>query len=243
MNTQTFIFVHSQDIILDFINNNKFSEIPNLKYIFLGNNPIDKLTNIDNIIIARELPHNIEEYPRLTSYTGWYAIWKNNLCDSKYLNLFEYDINMTNSFYEFNELDTKPKISGYISISISNPNLFKTPMWSDTLITSIGKQYNKDLIGFVDALPNDLICSVTSNHTFEHETFNQYMTWMEPLIEDIKHSPLSGHQVERSIIAFYLLNEIPFEVKNNMITHFQLDSHKTQGIFEMKKHEYNKLLK
>jgi hypothetical protein len=243
MNTQTFLFVHDQDIILDYVECGKLNDINNLTYIFLGKNPIDKLKDIDNVIVARDLQHNIEDYPKLTSYTGWYAIWKNKLFNSKYINLFEYDVKFLGSFYDFNNQEDKPKITGYVKLPVSHSAIFKTPKYSDVLINSINKHYKTNIVEFVDSLPPSLNCSVTSNHTFDLEVFDKYMKWVDPIINDIKHSPMSGHQVERSIIAFYLLNKIPYEIKDNMIHHLQLDSHKTQDAFERKKHLYNELLK
>jgi hypothetical protein len=70
------------------------------------------------------------------------------------------------------------------------------------------------------------------------------MKWVDPLIDDIKHSGLSGHQVERSISLFYLINKLNHNLIGNILTHFQFDSHGTQNISQDKfKNEYNKLLK
>jgi hypothetical protein len=85
MNIQSFIFIHDQDILIKYIEASKFKELPNLKYVFVGNNPTDKLNNYTNIIIAKNLPLNIENYPLFTSFTGWYALWKNNLIDAEYI--------------------------------------------------------------------------------------------------------------------------------------------------------------
>ena len=116
MTRQTFIFVHDQEIILDYLNVNKFNILDNLTYIFVGSGDTSKIENKSNVIICRNLPINIEEYPKLTSFTGWYAIWKNNLYNSDFIDLFEYDINLSDSFNEvFNEnVDSKTDIIGYI---------------------------------------------------------------------------------------------------------------------------------
>lgn len=242
-NTQTFIFVHNQDIIIDYINSGKFNKLTNLKYVFLGNNPIDKVVNNDSVIIARNQPYNIENYPKLTSYTGWYVIWKNKLYNSDYINLFEYDVNILDSFYEYNNLEDKPNITGYIGIKINNPNLFMVEKWAGILVRTIKEHYNIDLLDSVKGYTNEEYCSVTSNHTFEKSTFERYMEWVDPLIPEISKSPLSGHQVERSIIAFYLLNKIQHKLNTHMITHLQLDSHKTQYANDKFSEMYNKLLK
>jgi hypothetical protein len=70
---------------------------------------------------------------------------------------------------------------------------------------------------------------MTSNHTLEKETFEHYMKWMEPMIDDIKISKFSGHQAERSISIFYLINNLKHQIIPNILNHYQLDSHGNQG--------------
>ena len=99
MTNQTFIFVHDQNIILDFERVGKFKDIDNLKYVFVSNNPSDKIKDMENVIIAKDYDDNIEKYNRtLIAYTGWYLIWKNKLATADYINLFEYDIILSPNF-------------------------------------------------------------------------------------------------------------------------------------------------
>jgi hypothetical protein len=76
------------------------------------------------------------------------------------------------------------------------------------------------------------------------KTFENYMEWIEPMIDDIKTSVYSGHQMERSISLFYILNNIGnISVVPNILYHFQFDSHETQGIDKTKFIDnYKKLL-
>jgi len=39
MNIQSFIFIHDKDILIKYIEASKFKKLPNLKYVFVGNNP------------------------------------------------------------------------------------------------------------------------------------------------------------------------------------------------------------
>jgi hypothetical protein len=246
MSIQTFIFVHNQDIILDFIKHKKFDNFNNLMYIFLGNGDVTKITNLSNVIIARDCKYNIEEYPKLTSYTGWYCVWKNNLVNSEYINLFEYDINVSEELekniietYNNNQID----ILGYIPINVHSPSFLKSPQWSDKLIESLHKEYSVNILDFVNNMDINKICSVTSNHTFNKKTFEDYMNWTEKIIDYIKVSPLAGHQIERSISVYYLLNNKNYTILNDVLHHFQFDSHKTQNISQDKfKNNYNQLL-
>jgi hypothetical protein len=116
--------------------------------------------------------------------------------------------------------------------------------WSDVLLMSIKKNHNIDPKIELNKLPSNFICSMTSNHTMRLEVFEQYMKWIEPMIDDIKKSPFSGHQMERSISLFYILNKINnVKILPNILHHFQFDTHKTQGIGDGKfKENYSKLL-
>lgn len=244
--TQTFIFVHDQNIVLDFKKHNKFLILENVKYVFLGDKVCDLIKDFDDVIICRELPNNIEEYPKLTSFSGWYAIWKNNLYDSDYINLFEYDINLMDNFYEnYNKsLLNKSNVIGYIPFNPQDYNFIGHSIWSSELINSINKNYNIDTHKVIKKLPKNYICSMTSNHTMNKKTFDEYMKWINPMVDDIKISKYSGHQMERSISLFYILNNINnIDVIPNILHHFQFDSHETQGISKSNFiNNYNKLL-
>jgi hypothetical protein len=229
---ETFIFVHDENIILDYINANKFSNIKNLKYVFVGNNDVDKIKNLNNVIICRNLPHNLENYPKLTSFTGWYALWKNNLIKSNSINLFEYDVNLNDDIEDhinFN-FSLGYNVIGYVPILISEPDFIGQDHWISHLRSSLEKTYNVNLNNQMHSLPLDKVITVTSNHSFNTKTFNEYMEWIEPMIDDIKSSNFSGHEVERSISIFYLLKNINYVFLPNLLHHFQFDSHETQGI-------------
>ena len=246
MASQTFIFVHDQNIILDYLNVNKFSDLDNLTYMFLGGGDTSKIKDLSNVIICRELPINIEEYPKLTSFSGWYAIWKNKLYNQDFINLFEYDINLSSNFNDIvnQKLTSDTDIVGYIPFSPHDYTFIKHSPFSKELLYSINKNYGVDTVSVVNSLPNDSTCSMTSNHTFNKNMFEKYMQWIEPMIDDFKNSGLSGHQVERSISLFYILNNITnVKIIPNVLYHFQFDSHKTQGIGKQKFiNNYNKLL-
>jgi hypothetical protein len=55
------------------------------------------------------------------------------------------------------------------------------------------------------------------------------MEWMEPLIEDMKNDRMSPHYPERTLPLYLLFKKIPYLVVSDVLFHFQMDSHKTQG--------------
>jgi hypothetical protein len=244
MEIGTFVFVHDQKIILDYEKTNKFNSLPNLIYVFLGDKETDLIESFNNVFICRNSSHNIEDYPLLTSFTGWYAIWKNKLYEKyDFIHLFEYDINLSKDFNDVVGKNLNNNIVAYIPINVHDINFLKTNKWSEDLIGCLNKKYDKDILNIFNSLSKDLSCGITSNHSFNTNIFDKYMNWMEPMIETLKTSNLSGHQVERSIPCFYILEGVQYKIVNNILTHLQLDSHGTQySTNEKYNNEYHNLI-
>lgn len=233
MKVQSFIFIHDQDVLVEYIKVNKFKELPNLKYVFVGNKPINKINNLENVIIARNLPINIEQYPLFTSFTGWYALWKNNLIDADYINLFEYDVILSGNFIQTQqERFGKYDFIGYIPHPMTGFHYVKNINWVEHIIPSIQKHYGIDMYSIVGNKLKEnpqSYWSSTSNSTFSKQTFLEYMEWFEKLIDDIKESRTCGHAHERSLSFFYLVKNKKVSILPGIMQHFQLNSHGTQG--------------
>jgi hypothetical protein len=121
---------------------------------------------------------------------------------------------------------------GYIPFPMSNFHYIMNMDWVKDIIPSIKKHYNVDIFDVVakklKSNPNE-VWSSTSNSTFSKESFNEYMTWFEKLIDDLKDGTTCGHAHERSISYYYLVFDKKTTIISNIMKHFQLDSHKTQG--------------
>jgi len=232
--SETFIFVHDQDLIIEFEKNNKFSNLYDYRYVFLGSKPTDKIENFNNVIIARNFEENIEKYPLFTSYTGWYCLWKNNLINTKYVNLFEYDTVLNKNIDQIHTkfYNDKVEMIGYVPFPISHYQFVENPEWNEHILPVI-KEINKiDLLNYyrkiLEKTPN-AIWSSTSNTTFRTDVFNEYMNWFEPIADRIKETKTCGHAHERSITFFSGIKNKKMLITNGILKHLQLDSHKTQG--------------
>jgi len=147
---QTFITVHDQNIIIDFEDIGKFNSFPNLKYILVGNGAYNLVENKTNVLISRNF-ENIEDYPNLCSYTAWYTLWKNNLIDADYVNLFEYDINLLTDCDTIIETikQSKSKHIGYFPLSINNRCYVEANQYVKYIIPAIQKHYNVDILNVI----------------------------------------------------------------------------------------------
>jgi len=227
---QTFITVHDQNIIIDFEDIGKFNSFPNLKYILVGNGPYNLVENKTNVLISRNFK-NIEDFPNLCSYTAWYTLWKNNLIDADYVNLFEYDINLLTDCNTIIETikQSNSKHIGYFPLSINNRCYVETNQYVNYIIPAIQKHYNVDILNVISKLDLKYQWVSTSNNTFEVKTFYNYMEWFHCMFEDIKNNQYAGHEHERSVSFFCFINDIKTDFFEGLIKHYELNSHLTSG--------------
>jgi hypothetical protein len=233
---ETFIFIHDQDLILHFEENNKFQSLYTYRYVFLGNKDIDKISHMDNVIIARNYEDNLEDYPLFTSYTGWYLLWKHRLIKTKYVNLFEYDIELDKNFSVIQSkiLFEGIQMMGYVPFPMNNYHFVNNPDWNEHILPLISKIYKFDVRSYVQKLlrqNQNAFWSSTSNTTFRVDIFDEYMRWFQPIAQKIKDTKTCGHAHERSITYFSFVKNKKLALTNNLLKHYQMDSHKTQGHF------------
>jgi hypothetical protein len=232
---ETFIFVHDQKIILEFDSKNRFNVFQNFKYVFLGNREIDKISDRTDVIIARNLEKNIEQYPKLTSFTGWYALVKNGLINSKYVNFFEYDINYVNEIDSIIKEITKKNFDfiGYFPMSINDIVYTKQRKWVDALIDSVKMKTGVDVDQLIEEkIKNNVseVWSSSSNSTWKTETLIDYVEWFSNFIDNIKNNQYCGHMHERSLSFYYFIKKLNVLVTRGLLTHFQLNSHGTSPL-------------
>ena len=209
MTASTFIFVHDQYIVLDYLAAGKFNELPDVKYVFLGQRPTDQiehLVDMGKVIIARNLPDNIEHFPNLVAWTGWYAVVKNGFVTADVVNLFEYDVNIVGEWVQPYE----------------NTNYFPYHATDEVWWNFHGiQQMIEDNIYEKRSEFNAVNVPMTSNYTLEADSLEAFASWSFPYAMH----PQAGHIVER--VCSYFFEGI--ETNDKALTHLYADSHGTQG--------------
>ena len=207
MKAQTFIFVHDQQIVLDYIQAGKFDQLPDVRYVFLGQRPVDRLDQYvgeKKVIVARNLPDNIEHLPNLVAWTGWYAVARNGLITAEVVNLFEYDINLI-------DWQQPMKSAAYFW----HPYADNT-WWNYNNIKSELRRL--EVMVSNDPLP------MTSNYTLFIDKVYSFINTLMASDLDAEH-PQAGHIIERYCSAYF-----HFKVTAaGGLHHFYADSHGTQG--------------
>ncbi len=208
-NNTTYLFVHDQDILRNMEENHLLLRyFPKYKWVFLGHRSIDNIKEYhSNIILARDYDDNIEEYPNAVAYTGWYLLYKNNIINDEYVNLFEYDIkvlenrNIPREVYDIAYFKQLPISRGFKELA------------------SLSSQFDETVELYDYWMP-------TTNLSFRVETFNHYMQWFHDYCFDgIKNDKQVGHILERFPSYYSMLNRLSPLYIPNLLKHFQINSH------------------
>ena len=229
---EIFIICHDQETILHYERNSKFKYQPHYRYVFVGSGPADKIEGNDEVIICRNLLHNIEQYKYLVSFTAWYALVRNKLIRTKYVSLLEYDVSLSSDFYTKN-LDVLMRTGGmigYVIFPLNSPVfLGATPH----LYSSIKKVYGLDVAEvvqeYIKTTGRNSWCS-TSNCTMPTEVLEKFVDWYLPLTEEFREEKLGAHVEERAIKIFAINNNIKTFYLPGVLQHQQLKSHKIEAL-------------
>ncbi|WP_084578260.1 hypothetical protein [Sporomusa malonica] len=233
---EVFITVHDQERILDFESSKSVKHLSSYKYVFVGNGDITKVSHLDNIVVARQLPFNIEEeeYKLLVSYTAWYALVMNNLIDSEYVALIHYDVKLNEDFERstLSCLQTNGnQILGYVPFSMLHRDFLEINIGTHPLFIAMQNNYHVDIYDLIKeyiARTNDTTWPSADQIAVSAPMLCKFVKWFIPLINDLKLYRGCGHSFERSIKFFCILNNIPNSYMPNVLKHYQLDSHGTQ---------------
>lgn len=227
-----FIVCHNQDIINQQIDENIFGDLPNYKFLFVGNGETNKVNSLDHeTIVCRNLKHNLEEHPCLCSFTAWYAVVKNSLYKNDNICLLEYDFYPFNNFHSSNmgycPLNTR--VVGYAHTLVHHYVFHKSTPW---LEIALKKTYNIDLNNLLHTqLKNSMYWPISTNILLNAKILESFVSWFAPMAELFKHHPLGSYVHERAFFIYCTINNIDIKYNLNCSQHQQLASHDSHDLY------------
>lgn len=249
---ETFIAVHDQDIIIQAEKNNLFRNAKNYKWLFLGKRPVDKLAKYKHkVIIARDLPDNIEGEKCLFDYTGWYAVAKNNLIKGEYTSFVQYDCYLKDNYGREIRKTLKEYKDCFIGFQPHNLdcNYFISDNYSKAIKKAILKVYNIDVEKLVEdaILAGDPFWAGGSTFVCTKKWLNDYINWFEAIKPEIIDDKMAAHNSERGIKLFCLINGVHDVYLPQVMEHiFNCDHDQvylTEEVHKRTRKRYNKFIK
>jgi hypothetical protein len=231
---ETFITVHDQDIILKNEESQKYSNLNKYRYVFVSNNDTSKISHLKNVIFAKNYEDNIEHLNYFVDFTSWYLIIKNNLIETDFISLVQYDTDITSTFEnETIEIlnSNLNSILGYVPYPIDHCDFLKCNMGAEPLNNSLTNVYDLNIYNIVDEhvkKTSDTLWPSSNNIATTKLILEKLVYWFEPVVHDMGNFKHSGHSFERVIKIFSIINNINNPYLDGVLKHYQLDSHKTQ---------------
>jgi hypothetical protein len=226
---QTFIVGHTQDYIAKYID--EYRKFENLSVLFVGSGLCDKIRNLPEVVICRELPRNIEDKKELLHYTAIYAILNNKLIhsDTEYIRLYEWDIAW--------EDDYIPKSRAFIKThkphivccqTLRYSNYFIKPFYLFSLLHFGYQQvYGKGTEALMKKVPfKNQEWMVSINFIMSVDYLKNFNKFIKPIIPHFEGREQAGNNLERAFTIHCLHEGIEFHKFPGVINLFA-NSHRT----------------
>ena len=190
--------------------------------LFVGNNEItDEYISNPKIIIARSLRDHIESNAKLLTFTGWFAIARNNLFSSyEHICIIEYDLILNDSFIgDLTEILTE-----------SNPDVvsFENPI-SEFFLQDVKLEVIQDFLinkEIDKGITDGMIWHTSTNHCIRRSILCDFVDWYIPdcfMLSRSDYKNLSWYH-ERLFAVYLKYKNIDTTVLEGPI-HQQLQSH------------------
>jgi hypothetical protein len=215
---EIFIIVHNQESLQWFKDHNKGIDISKFKFILVGQWDGVSESMKEECIVASFLPDNIEKYPLLLTFTAWYAIYKNDLSESQYVGLFEYDVVFNLDIFKLEKRLQTDAIIGF------NPRPTNEKLYLDSipefcaLIDNDSIEYSK----------RNKMWNATTNVILPQWVLNSFVNWYVKLIPKILEYKSVSHFHERAFNILISVLGIKYKFCPEYVTHKHLCSHKTK---------------
>jgi hypothetical protein len=170
------------------------------------------------VFIVREFPYNIENEPKLLTFTVWYAIVKNNLfINSSYICILEYDIIVDE--YLFNILDSNCKSNNYDVIAfLGGTNYF---------FNDINKKVLQNFLTYKKvSYDTDKYWYWTTNQCIRRNILVDFVDWYYPACFRIKEEDsLKFSWYHERLFSVYIALKSLSVKQIDGLKHLQLKSH------------------
>lgn len=240
-----FIVCHDQNIILEDIKSDKYKGLPSHRFLFVGNQETNLIEKLENVIVCRNLPGNIEQHPHLCSFTAWYCVSKNNLANQEYVCLLEYDVDIKSDFHQKNieSLQTKQEIYGYLQAPLFNPMFTRSTPWLDIFSLQKYKVRIQDLLN--EHCYGQQIWNATTNCLIQSRCLYHFVDWFYNICFLFKDDILGSYAHERMIFLYSaLVLKKGANIIHDVLEHKQLCSYgkkdlyyETEAVYEEKLRE------
>jgi hypothetical protein len=229
-----FIICHNQDLILEMIRKGSFDVLPGRRFLFVGHADCSLLEGREEVVVCRNLPDNIERFPKLCSFTGWYAVARNGLGSSENVCLLEYDVEVDASLHEKNLAVVGEGLDLCVSYFLEPLDLrfSRSTPWLEVALSRVRRlDLDAFMKGYLGVM--DVHWPCTTNMMMPAGVLNRFVNWFEPMTQVFRQDPLGSYVHERAFYVFCRMNEIAGVNLRDLVKHDCAMSHGSADLYRM----------
>lgn len=199
MSVQTFVTTHDQDLVLKAEAEGRFADLNNVTYLFVGPRPVDRIPDDVDLIVSRVHTGNIEQFPQLYDFTGWWTVARHRLIRADKIMCIQYDMRPAGPTTEADVSDALD-LNEMVAFT---PGHRSASNWM-LLIQGFEEAFSDGLADNDAVMPSDDFeeWPSTQGTAWRTESFYAFMNWVRPMLDCWANSVWAGHLAERSVKAW-----------------------------------------
>lgn len=225
---ETFITVHDVDLIRECEERSQFHALTSYTYLFVGPRSLDGCPDVP-IVVARDFPMNVEQWPQFYDFTGWWILAKHGLIKAEHVMFLQYDMFINDPLIEERVETLLHAGAGPIAFTaghnLANNFMLIIDGFRETYCRAMyARGVNPDLWPAFNEWPS------TQGTAWRRTEFENYMQWFYPFFEIFKNDVWAGHLAERTVKAWTEVRGTPPQYMIGAITHHAKDCHGTGAL-------------
>lgn len=213
-----YIVCHNHESFELFKENNKHIDISKFKFILVGKWEGVSEEFKNNHIVASFLPDNIERFDKLLTFTAWYALSRNNLINSEYVGIFEYDCIFHKDIFELERELDKNCIIGF------NPRYTNEHLYLN-IIPEFCNLLSKNEVKIAK---RNSFWNATTNMILPVDFLDKFVSWYLGYVIKILNYQKVSHFHERAVNILVANMDMGYKFFEDYVEHQQLCSHKIE---------------
>lgn len=220
MTMQTFVTIHDQDLVLAIeADRGRFAGL-DTTYLFVGPRPVDRILHLgERLVVAREYPGNIERWPHLYDFTGWWVLADYGIIRSDTVLMLQYDM-------AAGVLDLEAQIAAALAPPPAPPvppellgASIVLPLAPSMVAFACGHRSAGNWMLMLDGFepvftaglaardaapppPDFEEWPTTQGTAWRTSAFVSFMRWVRPILDVWAPDMWAGHHAERSVYAW-----------------------------------------
>lgn len=224
MTIQTFVTIHDQDLIEACEAEGRFAALGDVTYLFVGPRPVDRVPSDAKVVVCRDYFGNIEHFPTLYDFTGWWVLAFHGLITADRVILIQYDMRPTDTNLE---RDASEYLEGH-DVAAFTAGHRSAHNWM-LLLDGFERAFRAGLDNrLADMPPADFEEWPTTQGTaWRTAAFTEFMLWVRPMLGVWAEDVWAGHLAERSVYAWVRATNHRWAHMPGAIVHDHGDCHGT----------------